>query len=156
MHEGPVGTNMAAERAVWAGRESVLGNGTAPRLRIPIERRYFSPPSPSTLWPPEVHEYNESFTNLLQNIKKRHDPTVTTVAQGVLEWKRKRRAGPIGQSIQEWLDRFYMSRIGIRFLIGQRESGGVKRRLRGCGWDRGSWRVPGALSAQREEEGADV
>ena len=84
--------------------------------------RYFSPPSPSTMWPPEVHEYNESFTNILQNIKKRHDPTVTTVAQGVLEWKRKRRAGPIGQSIQEWLDRFYMSRIGIRFLIGQRES----------------------------------
>ena len=83
--------------------------------------RYFSPPSPSTLWPPEVHEYNESFTALLQNIKKRHDPTVTTVAQGVLEWKRKRRAGPIAQSIQEWLDRFYMSRIGIRFLIGQRE-----------------------------------
>lgn len=86
-----------------------------------LNNRYFSPPSPSTLWPPEVHEYNESFTNILQNIKKRHDPTVTTVAQGVLEWKRKRRAGPIGQSIQEWLDRFYMSRIGIRFLIGQRE-----------------------------------
>lgn len=121
MHEGPAGSNIATatERAVWAGRESVLNNGTAPRLRIPIERRYFSPPSPSTLWPPEVHEYNESFTNILQNIKKRHDPTVTTVAQGVLEWKRKRRAGPIGQSIQEWLDRFYMSRIGIRFLIGQ-------------------------------------
>jgi hypothetical protein len=39
----------------------------------------------------------------------------------VLEWKRKQKAGRIGQSIQEWLDRFYMSRIGIRFLIGQRE-----------------------------------
>ena len=61
-------------------------------------------------------------TEALQNIKKRHDPTVTTVAQGVLEWKRKQKAGRIGQSIQEWLDRFYMSRIGIRFLIGQRES----------------------------------
>jgi hypothetical protein len=58
---------------------------------------------------------------MLQNIKKRHDPTVTTVAQGVLEWKRKRGAGRIDQSVQEWLDRFYMSRIGIRFLIGQRE-----------------------------------
>lgn len=68
-----------------------------------------------------MHDYNDRFTSLLQNIKKRHDPTVTTVAQGVLEWKRKQKAGRIGQSIQEWLDRFYMSRIGIRFLIGQRE-----------------------------------
>ncbi len=74
------------------------------------------------MYPPEVHEYNEKFTTLLKNIKKRHDPTVTTVAQGVLEWKRKQGKGRIGQSIQEWLDRFYMSRIGIRFLIGQRES----------------------------------
>jgi pyruvate dehydrogenase kinase 2/3/4 len=85
--------------------------------------RYFSPPPASTLYPPDVHTYNESFTGLLQNIKKRHDPTVTSVAQGVLEWKRKnKQAGPVGQNIQEWLDRFYLSRIGIRFLIGQRES----------------------------------
>jgi hypothetical protein len=107
-------------------------------MRIPIERRwvlvlifprhkelisrYFSPPPKDTVYPPEVHDYNDRFTELLQNIKKRHDPTVTTVAQGVLEWKRKRGAGRIDQSVQEWLDRFYMSRIGIRFLIGQRES----------------------------------
>jgi hypothetical protein len=84
--------------------------------------RYFSPPPKDTIYPPEVHDYNDRFTNLLQNIKKRHDPTVTTVAQGVLEWKRKRGAGRIDQSVQEWLDRFYLSRIGIRFLIGQRES----------------------------------
>lgn len=84
--------------------------------------RYFSPPPPSTLYPPDVHAYNESFTALLQNIKKRHDPTVTSVATGVLEWKRKtKQGGPVGRDIQEWLDRFYMSRIGIRFLIGQRE-----------------------------------
>ncbi len=88
---------------------------------LPKMRRYFSPPPSDTHYPPEVHHYNESFTHLLQNIKKRHDPTVTTVAQGVLEWKRNQKAGRIGQSIQEWLDRFYMSRIGIRFLIGQRE-----------------------------------
>jgi hypothetical protein len=87
-----------------------------------IPYRYFSPPPKDTVYPPEVHDYNDRFTNLLQNIKKRHDPTVTTVAQGVLEWKRKRGAGRIDQSVQEWLDRFYMSRIGIRFLIGQRQS----------------------------------
>ncbi|ORY28155.1 mitochondrial branched-chain alpha-ketoacid dehydrogenase kinase-domain-containing protein [Naematelia encephala] len=121
MHEGPVGSNLPSERGLLGG----LGaNGTGlgvngARLRIPIERRYFSPPPPNTLYPPEVHDYNDRFTKLLQNIKKRHDPTVTTVAQGVLEWKRNQKAGRIGQSIQEWLDRFYMTRIGIRFLIGQ-------------------------------------
>lgn len=97
-----------------------------PSLEYVVRRtdsiRYFSPPPKDTVYPPEVHDYNDRFTELLQNIKKRHDPTVTTVAQGVLDWKRKRGAGRIDQSVQEWLDRFYMSRIGIRFLIGQRES----------------------------------
>ena len=46
---------------------------------------------------------------------------VTTVAQGVLEWKRSRNARNINLDVQHWLDRFYLSRIGIRFLIGQRE-----------------------------------
>jgi len=45
---------------------------------------------------------------------------VTTVAQGVLEWKQNQKTQSIGLDVQAWLDRFYMSRIGIRFLIGQR------------------------------------
>lgn len=94
-----------------------------PKLRIPIERRYYAAAgSPDTKWPPEMHSYNASVTDLLQKIKRRHDPTVTTVAQGVLEWKRL-TGDPakthIGLDVQQWLDRFYMSRIGIRFLIGQ-------------------------------------
>jgi hypothetical protein len=48
---------------------------------------------------------------------------VTTVAQGVNEWKRSQNMGQLDTEIQSWLDRFYMSRIGIRFLIGQRECG---------------------------------
>jgi pyruvate dehydrogenase kinase 2/3/4 len=71
-------------------------------------------------WPPEVQDYNKRFTKLLGHIKTRHDPTVTTVAQGVLEWKRSQNAKQIGLDMQAWLDRFYLSRIGIRFLIGQR------------------------------------
>lgn len=71
-------------------------------------------------WPPEIQEYNKRFTRTLEKIKTRHDPTVTTVAQGVLEWKRSQNARHIGLDIQAWLDRFYMSRIGIRFIIGQR------------------------------------
>lgn len=73
-------------------------------------------------WPPEVHDFNRRFTKTLESIKKRHDPTVTTVAQGVLEWKRRLNARNINLDVQHWLDRFYLSRIGIRFLIGQRRS----------------------------------
>lgn len=88
--------------------------------------------TPSHVYPPEVHDYNARFTKMLEAIKRRHDPTVTTVAQGVLEWQRAKGIKPGkglglsayghgGGDVQAWLDRFYMSRIGIRFLIGQRE-----------------------------------
>ena len=40
-------------------------------------------------------------------------------AQGILEYKRKRQRMQIDSNIQSFLDRFYMSRIGIRMLIGQ-------------------------------------
>jgi len=66
-----------------------------------------------------VHEYNERFTKLLSGIKRRHDPVVTTIAQGILEYKREAQTPRIDRSIQTFLDRFYMSRIGIRVLIGQ-------------------------------------
>ncbi|KAF8329263.1 mitochondrial branched-chain alpha-ketoacid dehydrogenase kinase-domain-containing protein [Amanita rubescens] len=88
------------------------------RLRVPMERRYYSRTDLST-YPPEVYDFNSRFTKLLHLVKTRHDPTVTTVAQGVLEWKRLMGAQNIDLDIQAWLDRFYMSRIGIRFLIGQ-------------------------------------
>lgn len=93
-------------------------NGKHQKMRIPMERRYFANTSGIT-WPPEVRDYNRRFTRTLEMIKKRHDPTVTTVAQGVLEWKRSCNAKNINLDVQSWLDRFYLSRIGIRFLIGQ-------------------------------------
>ncbi|KZS98209.1 mitochondrial pyruvate dehydrogenase [Sistotremastrum niveocremeum HHB9708] len=88
------------------------------KLRIPMERRYFAS-TKNIEWPPEMADYNRRFTDMIDLIKKRHDPTVTTVAQGVLEWKRMYKTEHIGLDMQNWLDRFYMSRIGIRFLIGQ-------------------------------------
>ena len=72
--------------------------------------RYFSPPPAHLAYPPEVHEYNDKFTQLLQRIKQRHDPTVTTIAQGVLEWKKKIGGDVMGRDVQGFLDRFYMSR----------------------------------------------
>jgi len=96
------------------------GNGAhRGRFRIPIEKRYYARTTTKTEWPPEIHEYNKRFTRTLEAIKRRHDPTVTTVAQGVLEWKQSQNTQKIGIDVQAWLDRFYMSRIGIRFLIGQ-------------------------------------
>ncbi|KIM21857.1 hypothetical protein M408DRAFT_333228 [Serendipita vermifera MAFF 305830] len=96
-------------------------NGNGKKMRIPMERRYYANPEENNdvAWPPEVYEYNKKFTKLLEAIKARHDPTVTTVAGGVLEWKKKNQSRLIGSDVQRFLDRFYMSRIGIRFLIGQ-------------------------------------
>ncbi|KAM0748315.1 pyruvate dehydrogenase kinase [Meredithblackwellia eburnea MCA 4105] len=89
------------------------------RQRSPLQHRYYSDPDSSIKWPPEVHDYNERFTKVLSNIKRRHDPVVTTIAQGILEFKRESKSTQIDRSIQTFLDRFYMSRIGIRVLIGQ-------------------------------------
>lgn len=72
-------------------------------------------PDSNIKWPPEVHDYNERFTKLLSNIKRRHDPVVTTIAQGIIEFKRESKSKQIDRSIQTFLDRFYMSRIGTPF-----------------------------------------
>lgn len=34
-------------------------------------------------WPPEIMDYNKRFTKLLQQIKHRHDPVVTTMGMGI-------------------------------------------------------------------------
>ena len=44
---------------------------------------------------------------------------IARTAQGVLEYKRASRHPALQADIQSFLDRFYMSRIGIRILIGQ-------------------------------------
>lgn len=82
-------------------------------------RRYFAAIDDEGDWPPEMAEHNKKFSRALENIKRRHDPVVTTVAQGINEYKRKRQRMQIDSTIQNFLDRFYMSRIGIRMLIGQ-------------------------------------
>lgn len=99
--------------------QAALNNGHKNR-RIPIEYRYHAE-TPNLDWPPEVRQHNENFTKVLEGIKKRHDTVVPTIAQGVLEYKKHRQHFNKGvdTDIQSFLDRFYMSRIGIRFLIGQ-------------------------------------
>ncbi|KAG8846839.1 hypothetical protein FRB96_001755 [Tulasnella sp. 330] len=117
---GPASTYGMATTGVDGPTPSVPSGS---RMRIPMEKRFYSLPNiPTSSFPPELHAYNKKFTKMLENIKHRHDPTVTTVAQGVLEWKQNRGKTATQETpreIQDWLDRFYMSRIGIRFLIGQ-------------------------------------
>ncbi|CAI7788175.1 unnamed protein product [Closterium sp. NIES-54] len=65
------------------------------------------------------------FTELLDQVRMRHNNVMPTVAMGVSELKRDMVTGSTRQGldsmpeIHQFLDRFYMSRIGIRMLIGQ-------------------------------------
>jgi pyruvate dehydrogenase kinase 2/3/4 len=56
----------------------------------------------------------------LVKIRNRHSSVVETMAQGVIELKESRAVDAVTEnSIQYFLDRFYMSRISIRMLINQ-------------------------------------
>eukprot|EP00249_Psilotum_nudum_P002525 c15609_g1_i1 orf=442-1548(-) len=62
------------------------------------------------------------FTELIHRIKIRHNNVMPTMAMGIQELKEDlgRKMGLIEfPEIHQFLDRFYMSRIGIRMLIGQ-------------------------------------
>ncbi|KAM3955442.1 pyruvate dehydrogenase kinase [Aphomia sociella] len=66
--------------------------------------------------PPVLSEFCER----LVHIRNRHADVVQTMAQGVLELKESHEVDTgIENSIQYFLDRFYMSRISIRMLINQ-------------------------------------
>lgn len=106
-----------ANPSVQKGQYSSLPEGAEPSKAQ--ARKYFAVVDDGEEWPPELGDYNQRFSRTLEGIKRRHDSVVTTVAQGILEYKRKRQRMQIDSNIQSFLDRFYMSRIGIRMLIGQ-------------------------------------
>lgn len=63
----------------------------------------------------------KEFTKIIKAIKVRHDNVVPTMALGVLQLKRIMNANTAIEDhteIHEFLDRFFLSRIGIRMLIG--------------------------------------
>ncbi|GJP36032.1 hypothetical protein CLOM_g2332 [Closterium sp. NIES-68] len=70
----------------------------------------------------ESREDELRFTHLLAQVKLRHNNVIPTMAMGINELKqdlgRKGRLDDLLE-IHQFLDRFYMSRIGIRMLIGQ-------------------------------------
>lgn len=66
---------------------------------------------------PESDSKEREFAQLLSSIRTRHDTVVLRIAKGVLEWKDMYGQAPTSEKIREFLDTFYMSRIGIRVLI---------------------------------------
>ncbi|KAK8039240.1 hypothetical protein PG993_007651 [Apiospora rasikravindrae] len=109
--------NPSLEHGQYASmNESISSSG---HKKPHAARRYFAMVDDSGDWPPDLQAYNQKFSQTLNKIKRRHDGVVTTMAQGILEYKRKRQRMQIDNNIQSFLDRFYMSRIGIRMLIGQ-------------------------------------
>ncbi|KAL9002641.1 MAG: hypothetical protein Q9188_004441 [Gyalolechia gomerana] len=107
--------NPSVKQGQYRSLPQTNGNGNGKTS----SRRYYASADDGGDWPPELHDYNQRFAKTLEGIKRRHDSVVTTVAQGILEYKRKRQRMQIDSNIQSFLDRFYMSRIGIRMLIGQ-------------------------------------
>lgn len=72
---------------------------------------------------PEIKDMNDEkeFTEMIKAIKLRHNHVVPTMALGVHQLKTAMDPKTVTEDlveIHQFLDRFYMSRIGIRMLIG--------------------------------------
>ena len=121
IHISEATRNPSIEEGQYASWPAIQQNGSGNGLtkKYHAARRYFAMVDDTGDWPPELHLYNQRFSQTLHKIKRRHDGVVTTMAHGILEYKRKRQRMQIDNNIQSFLDRFYMSRIGIRMLIGQ-------------------------------------
>ncbi|CEG71173.1 Putative [Pyruvate dehydrogenase [lipoamide]] kinase [Rhizopus microsporus] len=85
---------------------------------IPSTHRYYTN-CESIECTPSMLAYVDKLVRTIEEVKRRHDPVVTTMAQGIIEYKQHWKATTIDPEIQHFLDRFYMSRIGLRMLIGQ-------------------------------------
>jgi pyruvate dehydrogenase kinase 2/3/4 len=68
---------------------------------------------------PENAEDEEHFTGVIEDIKQRHNNVVSILARGIQELKQAVGPEAVNPEIQDFLNRFYLSRIGIRMLIGQ-------------------------------------
>lgn len=64
----------------------------------------------------------EAFMEVVNRVKDRHKNQVMVMGRGIQDYVKN--LGPIlpGSQMQEFLDRFYLSRIGIRVLIGHHVS----------------------------------
>ena len=92
---------------------------------IKTHKSYFDAPERHVTDVPDAAEAfrdNAAFVKSLSQIKRRHDPVMMTIGRGLLELKEGSMKGQyevVDVKVQEFLDRFFLSRIGIRVLIGQ-------------------------------------
>lgn len=66
---------------------------------------------------PRDCDEEREFSDMLYRIRTRHDDVVRLIARGVIELKEDCGKGGGCMEIRSFLDRFYMSRIGIRVLM---------------------------------------
>jgi len=69
---------------------------------------------------PEIKDSGDEkdFTQMIKAVKVRHNNVVPMMALGVNQLKKGMNSGNLDE-IHQFLDRFYLSRIGIRMLIGK-------------------------------------
>eukprot|EP00053_Salpingoeca_punica_P008093 m.73244 g.73244 ORF g.73244 m.73244 type:complete len:409 (-) comp14446_c0_seq1:385-1611(-) len=70
----------------------------------------------------ELFQYSAGMTRVIETILSRHEPVVLTIAQAMQQLEQERKLAMSHNSVREFLDRFYMSRIGIRFLFNQHQA----------------------------------
>ena len=68
--------------------------------------------------PSDVDE-GRRFVRALETLKQRHGKVVPLMAKGLLELKASQDGALLKAEIHEFLDRFFISRIGLRMLAGQ-------------------------------------
>lgn len=72
---------------------------------------------------PEIRDLNDEreFTQMIKAVKVRHNNVVPMMALGLKQLKKSLGPKVVTENLHEihqFLDRFYLSRIGIRMLIG--------------------------------------
>ncbi|CAF2515920.1 unnamed protein product [Rotaria sp. Silwood2] len=78
-----------------------------------------------------TNETVKTFTEVLQNIRKRHSSVIETLAQGYMEFSDLGQIKEYEESqIQYFLNRFYLSRISIRLLIYQHSMFNSKKKTK--------------------------
>ncbi|EKX54366.1 hypothetical protein GUITHDRAFT_63563 [Guillardia theta CCMP2712] len=70
---------------------------------------------------PSTTELEERFTEMLDDIKTEHNSVQANIARGlqVSDWSDVSRFLLVPFDFGQFLDRFYLSRVGVRVLIGQ-------------------------------------
>ncbi|MCC5878086.1 MAG: pyruvate dehydrogenase kinase [Candidatus Sumerlaeia bacterium] len=67
---------------------------------------------------PENAEQEQLFTDAVEKVKDRHKNQVAVMARGIREYMNREGIDTITDEAQNFLDSFFLSRIGIRVLLG--------------------------------------